>query len=154
MTWTDDRVATLKHCWKDGFSASQIAQRLGGVTRNAVIGKLHRLKLAGRTKPSRRATSTRARSCSQVSRRPAGNSRRTSAFPTRHSPAPAKPTRPPILPELGPAPQRPVTVRTLTPRTCRWPEGDPKSPDFHFCGRSKTNEVLPYCDHHAAIAFR
>jgi GcrA cell cycle regulator len=154
MPWTDDRVATLKHCWKDGFSASQIAQKLGEVTRNAVIGKVHRLGLAGRTKPSSRARATRGRSCSQSPRRPAGSGRRTPAFRTRHSPAPAKPARPPILPELGPPPQIPITVQTLTPRTCRWPEGDPKSPDFHFCGRSKSQAAIPYCDHHAATAFR
>jgi GcrA cell cycle regulator len=57
-------------------------------------------------------------------------------------------------PELGPAPPIPVTVQTLTGLTCRWPEGDPKAPDFHFCGRRKTRVDGPYCDHHLAIAFR
>ena len=57
MTWTDDRTTILTQCWQDGLSASQIAQRLGGVTRNAVIGKVHRLGLAGRANTSRRAGS-------------------------------------------------------------------------------------------------
>jgi GcrA cell cycle regulator len=154
MTWTDDRIATLKHCWKDGFSASQVAQRLGGVTRNAVIGKVHRLGLAGRTNSSRGRPSRRSRSYSQAARKPTPSRCPTRVWRIRQSPAPATTERPPVLPELGPAPQIPVTVQTLTPRTCRWPEGNPKSPDFHFCGRVKTNPTIPYCDHHAAIAFR
>jgi GcrA cell cycle regulator len=154
MPWIDDRIATLKHCWKDGFSASQITQRLGGVTRNAVIGKVHRLGLAGRGNSSRGAISTRRRSCSQASRTPTRGCRQTRAFRIRHSAAPATVKRPAILPELGPAPGSPVTVQGLTAVTCRWPEGDPKTSAFHFCGRVKTNPAIPDCDHHAAIAFR
>ena len=56
-------------------------------------------------------------------------------------------------PELGVAPERPVTVLTLTPANCNWPEGDPKRPDFHFCGRDKPPDS-PYCPHHAARAYR
>ena len=55
MSWTDERVETLKKLWIDGLSASQIAKQLGSVTRNAVIGKVHRLGLAGRATPSRPA---------------------------------------------------------------------------------------------------
>jgi len=61
MAWTDDRVATLTKLWADGLSASQIAKQLGGVTRNAVIGKVHRLGLSGRAKPSSPARKAAAR---------------------------------------------------------------------------------------------
>src|SRR6056300_126663 len=56
MAWTDDRVETLKQLWTDGLSASQIARKMGGVTRNAVIGKVHRLGLSGRASPARVST--------------------------------------------------------------------------------------------------
>src|SRR5262245_23827496 len=70
MTWTDERVETLKKLWTEGLSASQIAAELGGVTRNAVIGKVHRLGLAGRAKsPSSTAPRPRKpRSHSQMLR--------------------------------------------------------------------------------------
>ena len=58
MGWTDERVETLKKLWLDGLSASQIAKSLGGVTRNAVIGKVHRLGLSGRATPSQPARTT------------------------------------------------------------------------------------------------
>jgi len=53
VPWSDDRITTLSKLWQDGLSASQIAKQLGGVTRNAVIGKIHRLGLSGRATPSR-----------------------------------------------------------------------------------------------------
>jgi GcrA cell cycle regulator len=154
MTWTDDRVETLKHCWKDGFSASQIAEKLGKVTRNAVIGKVHRLGLAGRRNSSRRGTSSRSRASRPAQRTPARRHQHGNGRLGCKSHFPAVRERTPILPELGSPPPIAVTVQTLTSLVCRWPEGDPKSPDFHFCGRGKTNEAISYCDHHAAIAFR
>ena len=152
MTWTDDRIETLKRYWQDGFSASQIAQKLGGVTRNAVIGKVHRLGLSGRATTSRRAISTRTRA--QASRRLARRRPKGRGFRYARSPIRLAPERPPILPELGPAPPSPVTLQSLTTLSCRWPEGDPKAPDFHFCGRIKCRVDTPYCDHYAAISFR
>jgi GcrA cell cycle regulator len=154
MPWTDDRIETLKHSWKDGLSASQIAQQLGEVTRNAVIGKVHRLGLARRGNSSRRGTSLRARASLPIRRRPSRRTRQRNVRRGSKSHRPAVHERSPTLPELGSPPPIPVTVQTLTSLVCRWPEGDPKSPDFHFCGRTKTNEAISYCDHHAAIAFR
>lgn len=154
MTWTDDRVETLKHCWKDGFSASQIAEKLGKVTRNAVIGKVHRLGLAGRGNSSRRGRSPRSRASLPAQRTPTRNYRQENVRRVSKTPRPAMRERTPLLPELGAPPPIDVTVQTLTSLVCRWPEGDPKSPDFHFCGRAKTNVAISYCDHHAAIAFR
>jgi GcrA cell cycle regulator len=123
------------------------------LTRNAVIGKVHRLGLAGHAKQSRR----RSVSC-PLSLFPA-----RSPSPKIRSAPPARRNRQPrvsaarkrvsIIPELGPPPDRLITVQSLSEITCRWPEGDPKMADFHFCGRGKP-EGRPYCGHHAAIAFR
>ena len=150
MIWTDDRVQTLTHRWQDGFSASLIGAELG-FSRNAVIGKVQRLTLASRkTVVSRRppraprpALPTATRPKRAPSPPPAGRSRKS-------RPKPRRPLEPP---PLGPAPPIPVTVLTLTPATCNWPEGDPKRPGFHFCGRDKPHET-PYCPHHAARAYR
>lgn len=154
MSWTDDRVVTLKHCWQDGLSASQIAQRLGGVTRNAVIGKVHRLGLAGRGHTSRKGTGLRVRASRPTTRAQVRRFRQPGMRPIGKSQRPAIRERQPVLPELGPPPPILVTVQTLTSLICRWPEGDPKTTAFHFCGRIKSAEAIPYCDHHAAIAFR
>jgi GcrA cell cycle regulator len=153
MTWTNDRITTLNELWSAGFSASQIAQRLGGVSRNAVIGKVHRLGLAGRATTSRHRRSSPR--CASVPGAGRGIARRSArpAFHVRSHRTPAKP-KVRALPELGPAPPIPITVQTLSGLTCRWPQGDPKVPDFHFCGRRKTRADVPYCDHHLAIAFR
>ena len=151
MTWTGERVATLKQLWTGGHSASVIAARLGEVTRNAVIGKVHRLGLAGRKTGARKKTApaagfpfggrSRCRTPSQLS----------SLLQARRH----RMVRPAqkVLPEPGPAPDYAVTVHTLAPQHCRWPIGDPKLDGFHFCGRTRTRSAIPYCDHHAAIAY-
>ncbi len=153
MSWTNDRVETLKQYWSDGLSASVIAQKLGEVTRNGVIGKVHRLGLSGRANRSRNRGAARTPFFF-----PAGASSKKSRAqrPLRRAwqgCASTKGDRHRILPELGPPPDLPVTVQSLTALTCRWPIGDPKTYGFHFCGRAKP-DGRPYCDHHAAIAFR
>ena len=156
MSWTNERVDLLKKLWNDGLSASIIARQIGEVTRNGVIGKVHRLGLAGRVTTTRATGASRPVSLFPA-RSPSRNIRSRSR-PRRTSPPPAtaaqRPKRRTALPELGPAPEIPVTVQTLTERSCRWPEGDPKLPGFHFCGRQKTELPGPYCGAHAAIAFR
>ena len=145
MTWTNETVERLKTLWAEGQSASVIACRIGGKTRNAVIGKVHRLGLPGRATcarthtPGRRTQTLRARS--RKDRHPAIKAR---AKPQRGSTA---------LPELTPAPPYAVTAATLTGVTCRWPIGDPFDAGFHFCGRA-AGEHVPYCPHHMAIAHR
>jgi GcrA cell cycle regulator len=147
MGWTDERVELLKKLWQDGLSASQIAKQLGGVTRNAVIGKVHRLGLSGRAAPSKPA-------------RPVFKAPR----PARQAAAPAAPRRiaPPPLAAAAPPPQPPVryveeapgaaTVLTLGAHMCKWPIGDPSSDDFTFCGRRASEG--PYCVEHARIAYQ
>jgi GcrA cell cycle regulator len=147
MPWTDDRVDTLKKLWHDGISASAIAQRIGDTTRNAVIGKVHRLGLAGRATQSRiRSAAPRAPSIF-VAR---GRSKKTRALQLRGRTVYRQPAN---LPELAQPPGDTVTIATLTSDSCRWPAGDPKTHGFHFCGRAARFNC-PYCDYHAAIAYR
>ena len=143
MGWTDERVELLKKLWLDGLSASQIAKQLGGVTRNAVIGKVHRLGLSGRAAPSQPSRT--------VFKAPR---------PVRPA-APAAPRRVEVsTPRLPPEP-RPIvydeqpgsaTVLTLGAHMCKWPIGDPSLDSFTFCGR-RSGEG-PYCVEHAQVAYQ
>ena len=164
MPWTDERVELLKKLWTEGHSASQIAARLGmGVTRNAVIGKVHRLNLSGRvTQP--RSTEPRApRKTREPSHpgRPMGSpsmpSTGNTALKTFVRPEPIQ--RQIALPE--PQPLRlvdlpkggRVTILHLSDKTCKWPIGDPGSEDFCFCGHSPRDKS-PYCEYHARAAYQ
>ncbi|MBO0740179.1 MAG: GcrA cell cycle regulator [Hyphomicrobiaceae bacterium] len=153
MAWNDERVELLKKLWSDGLSASQIAGRLGGVTRNAVIGKVHRLGLSGRATTSR-MKSHRPRARAQSPRRLL-----KPRFSNIGNPALRQlylgDTEPytPVAEELViPVGER-RSIQTLTETSCRWPIGDPQMTDFHFCGRKKI-AGLPYCDFHARRAFQ
>ena len=152
MAWNDERVELLKKLWAEGLSASQIAGRLGGVTRNAVIGKVHRLGLSGRATTSR-MKSHRPRARASAKRN--GKSR----FGSVGNPAlralyhqDAQPFTPAVEELVIPEKER-KSIQTLTENHCRWPIGDPQMADFHFCGKSKVNG-LPYCEFHARRAFQ
>jgi GcrA cell cycle regulator len=134
--WTDERVDRLKSLWREGLSASQVARVLGGVSRNAVIGKLHRLKLTG-SRPTlprpRRAAPPRAG-------RPA----------LRLTPRRLDRLAAPIV---SAAPEGPGLFRCfaeLKPRCCKWPIGDPAGADFSLCGRP--TDGRPYCPGHHQLA--
>ena len=132
MAWTQDRVETLRKLWAEGLSASQIARQIGGVTRNAVIGKVHRLGLSGRSKKP--LISTAAIGGAQDSAR-AQNQKS-------------------ILAEYYETPRaqsEKTSLMHLTKEKCRWPIGDPAAKDFHFCG-GKALEDSPYCQEHAKTA--
>ena len=152
MTWTDERVETLKRLWTDGLSASQIAAELGGITRNAVIGKVHRLGLSGRAKsPSSAAPRPRkARPHGHMMRvsRPAvrGNTALAHAYDLDAEPEPE------LVDNVIPMGQR-RTLLELTEETCRWPIGDPGQADFFFCG-GRTISSLPYCSYHSRVAYQ
>lgn len=158
MAWTDDRVELLKKLWAEGLSASQIANRLGGVTRNAVIGKVHRLGLSGRTTTSRaKAPRTRRRAVHHPGRqsRPQLRTQGSAALKPDYS-ADAEEEY-----ELVPAPIKELviplheraSILTLDETKCRWPIGDPGDEDFHFCGRH--SEVgVPYCEYHSSVAYQ
>jgi GcrA cell cycle regulator len=152
MSWTDERVELLKKLWTDGLSASQIAAELGGITRNAVIGKVHRLGLSGRAKsPSSTAPRQRkARSHSHVMRvpRPAmrGNTALAHAYEYDVEPEPE------LIDNVIPIGQR-RTLLELTEETCHWPIGDPGSTEFFFCGGASISG-LPYCAYHSRVAYQ
>ena len=173
MGWTEERVELLKKLWMEGFSASQIANELGdGVTRNAVIGKVHRLKLSGRAKPTSAAPRTRAAPRSAgVRRTPTSTGARASlsgSMMKQRSMGPAPVIGATALKisedvevEAAVAPQAaelfiPVEQRLslleLNEHTCKWPIGDPLTPDFYFCGQH-SEEGKPYCEFHARRAF-
>lgn len=144
--WNDERIAQLQDLWASGLSASQIADRLGEVSRSAVLGKIRRLRLPSRPTLSRRNASQRSNQKTQ----------------------PRIPTRVRTRPQRSPAWRYPVTpiddadeteradlvpLLDLGRECCRWPIGDPKQPGFGFCGRKQLNG-LSYCARHARRAFR
>ena len=146
--WTEDRVGALKKLWLEGQSASQIAKQLGGgVTRNAVIGKVHRLGLSGRAAPSQpaRATFRPARPRPAQPTQAPSAPRRIEAVQPRTVPAPSVPAPMPDLPGTA-------TVMTLGAHMCKWPIGDPSSNEFSFCGRRSSEGV--YCVEHARVAYQ
>lgn len=145
-SWTADRVTTLTTLWRAGRSAAEIAKTLGGVTRNAVIGKAHRLGLAVRMEPSapRRVRAERP------------------ATPRPRRAAPQKPPPPPAAPavRVRPGARPPIEAiarlfdgAALTARVCRWPVGDPKAEGFGYCGAAVVAKG-PYCPGHHAAAYR
>lgn len=154
--WTDERVETLKTLWGEGLSASVIAGELGGVTRNAVIGKVHRLGLTGRGLPTttargrRRRRSRRETALRSVSDRGIG----------RPVPSPGPRVKPEDddregagrVSDAAPIAKQ-MAIGELTERTCKWPVGDPRLPGFCFCGHEAV-KPLPYCEFHSGIAYQ
>ena len=145
----------LKKLWAEGHSASQIAKQLGGVTRNAVIGKVHRLGLSGRATPSRPVKRPPRLARPKPRLMPDG----TVTMPTPAVTAPAVQARPAErtammapLPPLRQADGGAATILTLRDSMCKWPIGDPADPKFAFCGRK--SDCGPYCSEHAKVAFQ
>lgn len=131
MTWTDERVEELSRLWASGYSASAIGRMLG-VSKNAVVGKAHRMRLESRPSPIRRDQRTPAR---------------------RRVPMPAQ-TLPqqPVVASPPPPPPRWTVRRNSDGPSCLWPIGDPGDTDFHFCG-GQAVEGKPYCPEHCARAY-
>jgi GcrA cell cycle regulator len=165
MNWTDERVEKLKRLWSEGLSASQIAAQLGGVSRNAVIGKVHRLSLPGRAKAGGTATSARsaAKRATSAPRAPNYAARVTTRTVTRAAGATVLKEEieidtaevleyAPVSNVVLPISKR-LTLTELTERTCKWPVGDPLKDDFHFCG-CESPENSPYCKFHAKLAYQ
>jgi GcrA cell cycle regulator len=140
VAWSDDRVTILKSLWLEGVSASQIAKQLGGVTRNAVIGKVHRLGLSGRGVPSAPRVSAARRERPARPARPLRSARRSPLAPTATA-ASAAPQGPGLVDNLV----------HLTAHACKWPIGDPKGLDFSFCGRRSDGR---YCADHERLSVR
>ena len=157
MPWTEERVEILKRLWQEGLSASQIAAELGGVTRNAVIGKVHRLGLSGRGQPT---TSIKRQRRAQQPQQQPSTMRRTNRQPMTIGNL-ALQTNIEALPDADIQPRHNVvvpiakrlTIEMLTERTCKWPIGDPGHENFHFCGHDSL-EATPYCEYHAGVAYQ
>ncbi len=154
MSWNDERVELLKKLWSEGLSASQIAGRIGSVTRNAVIGKVHRLGLSGRATTSRMKSHRprpRANPVRKLAKPKFANVGNTAVRNLFQSDA-TEPYVPPVEELVIPLAER-KTIQTLLETHCRWPIGDPQEADFHFCGKNKVTG-LPYCEFHARRAFQ
>jgi GcrA cell cycle regulator len=147
MGWTDERVETLKKLWLDGLSASQIAKSLGGVTRNAVIGKVHRLGLSGRATPSQPARTTFKAPRPARPAQPQAP-RRVATPVASQAPVPVAPR--PIVYDEQPGS---ATVLTLGAHMCKWPIGDPSADTFTFCGKRIDGDGS-YCVGHARVAYQ
>lgn len=167
MSWTAERIQLLEKLWMDGRTASEIAKEMGGVTRNAVIGKAHRMGLSGRPSPIKKVATdiktdkktvaktvkkakepalkivaTKQAEAKSAVKANVGQSVGQSAVAEKKTPAVQ-------------AKSNSVTanVFSLKEKMCKWPIGDPRSADFHFCG-ARACEGLPYCEEHAAMAYQ
>ena len=188
MSWNDERVETLKRMWAEGASASQIAKELGQVTRNAVIGKVHRLGLSNRVGPGDRpedasgeapaaepaATAAPATPAVEEDPKEEPVAEPEGEEPEEEPEAPI-PFRRQIIPAGQPLPPQPsaneispeaqaaalaveqsarrLSLMELTEKTCKWPVGDPATPNFWFCGLP-VQQGKPYCEAHVGVAFQ
>ncbi|MFK7763964.1 MAG: GcrA family cell cycle regulator [Roseobacter sp.] len=176
MSWTDERVELLKKMWGEGQSASQIAKELGGVTRNAVIGKVHRLGLSNRATTTTKSE-PKAKPSPKAEAKPKPQPKPAEPAAKASEPLAAKPipARKQIIPAGQPLPPQPsaneispealakvsaiekkakkLTLMELTERTCKWPVGDPATDDFWFCGLP-VQQGKPYCEAHVGVAFQ
>ncbi|MCI2395357.1 GcrA family cell cycle regulator [Aliiroseovarius sediminis] len=179
MSWTDERVEILKKMWGEGQSASVIAKELGGVTRNAVIGKVHRLGLSNRSAGGTKAPG-KEKAAPKVAPKPKAPPKKPAPKKEPETAKPAAeakpiPARKQIIPAGQPLPPQPsaneispealASVREiekgakklhlmeLTERTCKWPIGDPATDDFWFCGLP-VQQGKPYCEAHVGVAFQ
>jgi GcrA cell cycle regulator len=168
MSWTDERVEQLTKLWADGLSASQIAAQLGGVSRNAVIGKVHRLHLPGRAKSGgsraprakRPATTTRtytSRAGTSAPRNPstrgsgsgaAATALNTDVDAVAFQEVDIRPIEDVVVPI-----SKKLKLVELGENTCKWPIGDPMADDFHFCGNDSADSA-PYCKYHSKLAYQ
>jgi GcrA cell cycle regulator len=155
MSWTDERVELLRKLWQDGLSASQIAGELGnGITRNAVIGKVHRLGMSGRVKPPSAATARPrapkpARPPAMLPMRPLMRGNTALQADARPMELPRQRAAEDVVVPLC----EPVTITDLREHMCRWPLGDPTTVEFRFCG-ARTGDIGPYCAGHARMAYQ
>ena len=153
MGWTDERVELLKKLWAEGLSASQIAAQIGGLSRNAVIGKVHRLGLSGRAKTSSSSIPRmrKPRAASQGlnrAMRPRLRFRGNTALAPDYELEPDADPLANVVP-MGPR----VSITELSESTCRWPIGEPGAEDFCYCG-AQIKAELPYCPYHARLAYQ
>ncbi|WP_442755589.1 GcrA family cell cycle regulator [Methylocystis sp. JAN1] len=161
MSWTDERVELLRKLWSDGLSASQVAAELGpGITRNAVIGKIHRLGLAERAKTASAPRQRAAKAPRQATASVAAPAPRVNGHAVHGNVALAFAPQTVVVARVNPEEEvvipmsERVTLMELRESMCRWPMGDPTTPEFRFCGGKSPIGGGPYCAHHARIAYQ
>ena len=139
MSWTEEKVAKLKELWGKGKTANQIAEIIGGISRNAVIGKAHRLNLSAKIK-TRAATSNQNFENSQENKNIRSNRGRKNRFKS-------------LIIEKDFEPENPKQLEELDDNSCKWPIGHPNESSFYFCGR-KSLKDFSYCKLHLLYAFQ
>ena len=139
MSWNDEKVAKLKELWGKGSTASQIAEIIGGISRNAVIGKAHRLNLSAKIK-TRAATSNHNFENSLEEKNTKSKKGRKSKFKS-------------LIIEKDFEPENPKQLEELDESSCKWPIGHPNEEKFYFCGRKPEGD-FPYCKLHVLYAFQ
>ncbi len=167
MSWTDERVEVLTEMWTDGKSAAEIAKELGGITRNAVIGKAHRLGLSGRASPIKKKPADSSAASGKA--KPKKSTKATKAVkpvkaakPTEEVVAERKQTIKKIAEKSAVKAAskkasendgKGIGLLELTEKVCKWPIGDPQEADFYFCGKDSPQGV-PYCPEHVGMAYQ
>ena len=139
MSWTEEKVAKLKELWGKGNTASQIAEIIGGISRNAVIGKAHRLNLSAKIK-TRTATSTENFENSIDDKKIKNRRSRRSKFKS-------------LIIDKDFEPENPKQLEELDENSCKWPIGHPDEKSFYFCGRSSLKD-FSYCKLHLLYAYQ
>tara|TARA_Y100000816_G_scaffold167506_1_gene120064 strand:- start:465 stop:959 length:495 start_codon:yes stop_codon:yes gene_type:complete len=139
MSWTDEKVAKLKELWGKGSTASQIAEIIGGITRNAVIGKAHRLNLSAKIK-TRAAASKETYNVSNNNQNVNGRKGRRNKFRS-------------LIIDKNFEPENPKQLEELDENSCKWPIGHPDEKSFYFCGRSSLKD-FSYCKLHLLYAYQ
>ena len=140
MSWTQEKEEKLRELWKKGHSASQIASMLGDTTRNAVIGKAHRLNLEARMTSKKKQVTADQQKNSSLKEYKTQKLGRKARFKA-------------LLLDKNFEGENPLKLEELTDKTCRWPIGHPHEENFYFCGR-QSMEKLPYCKLHVLYAFQ
>ena len=139
MSWTEEREQKLRRLWEKGYTASQIAEMLGSTTRNAVIGKAHRLKLAARAASKQSKSPKKQDAASDLNKRE-GYISRKSRFKS-------------LLLDKNFEVENPKKLEELSDKNCRWPIGHPNEKNFYFCGRNPIKS-FSYCKLHVLYAFQ
>ncbi len=139
MSWTEEKVAKLKELWGKGSTASQIAEIIGGVSRNAVIGKAHRLNLSAKIK-TRTASSNQSFDNAISNKNDKPKRGRRSKFKS-------------LIIEKDFEPENPKQLEELDENSCKWPIGHPNEETFYFCGRSSLKD-FSYCKLHLLYAYQ
>ena len=139
MTWTEEKVAKLKELWGKGNTASQIAEIIGGISRNAVIGKAHRLNLSAKIK-TRSAISNQNFEKLIDDKNKKNRRSRKSKFKS-------------LIIEKDFEPENPKQLEELDENSCKWPIGHPNEKSFYFCGRSSLKD-FSYCKLHLLFAYQ